>query len=61
MIYIWKLEMKWEQEKSSFFKSLTTLFRFKSFDKLLEFILISRQTEENIDIELLINTLNTFL
>jgi len=29
----------------------TTLFRFKSFDKLLEFILISRQTEENIDMK----------
>ncbi len=29
----------------------TTLFRFKSFDKLLEFILISRQTEENIPME----------
>ena len=30
---------------------LTTMFNFKSFDKLLEFILISRQSEENIDME----------
>ena len=30
---------------------ITTLFRFKSFKKLMEFILISRQTEENIDME----------
>ena len=30
---------------------LTTMFRFKSFDKLLEFILISRRTEENVDME----------
>ncbi len=28
---------------------LTTMFRFKSFNKLLEFILISRQTDENIE------------
>jgi hypothetical protein len=30
---------------------LTSMFRFKSFDKMIEFILISRQTEENIDME----------
>ena len=30
---------------------LTTMFRFKSFNKLMEFILISRQTEENVDME----------
>jgi len=30
---------------------LTTMFNFKSFDKLLEFILISRQSEDNIDME----------
>jgi hypothetical protein len=30
---------------------LTTLFNFKSFNKMLEFILISRQTEENVDMK----------
>ena len=30
---------------------LTTLFNFKSFNKLMEFILISRQTEENVDMK----------
>ncbi|MEA3384351.1 MAG: hypothetical protein U9Q20_06755, partial [Campylobacterota bacterium] len=28
---------------------LTSMFKFKSFDKMIEFILISRQTDENID------------
>ena len=30
---------------------LTTLFNFKSLNKMLEFILISRQTEENVDMK----------
>ena len=30
---------------------LTSMFRFKSFDKMIEFILLSRQTDENIDME----------
>ena len=30
---------------------LTTLFNFKSFNKLMEFILISRKTEENVDMK----------
>lgn len=30
---------------------LTTLFNFKSFNKMLEFILISRQTEDNVDMK----------
>jgi hypothetical protein len=30
---------------------LTTLFNFKSLNKLMEFILISRQTEENVDMK----------
>lgn len=30
---------------------LTTMFRFKSFEKMLEYILISRQTEENIPLD----------
>lgn len=30
---------------------LTTMFNFKSFNKMLEFILISRQTEENVDMK----------
>jgi len=34
---------------------LTTMFKFKSFDKLLEFILLSRQTDENIDMEPFVN------
>jgi hypothetical protein len=30
---------------------LTTLFNFKSLNKLMEFILISRQTRENVDMK----------
>ncbi|MEA3499209.1 MAG: transposase [Campylobacterota bacterium] len=30
---------------------LTTMFNFKSFDKMIEFILLSRQTDENIDMK----------
>jgi len=30
---------------------LTTMFNFKSFNKMLEFILISRQTEQNVDMK----------
>jgi len=28
---------------------LTSMFNFKSFDKMIKFILLSRQTDENID------------
>jgi len=44
-------EMGTREEFFGAINILTTLFRFKSFDKLLEFILISRQTEENIDMK----------
>ena len=44
-------EMRTREEFFFAISFTTTLFRFKSFDKLLEFILISRQTEENIDME----------
>ena len=30
---------------------LTTMFNFKSFNKMLEYILIARQTEENVDMK----------
>jgi len=30
---------------------LTTLFNFKSLNKMLEFILISRQTKDNVDMK----------
>ncbi len=30
---------------------LTTIFNFKSFNKMLEYILIARQTEENVDMK----------
>jgi len=33
---------------------LTLMFNFQSFDKMIEFILISRQTDENIDISLIL-------
>jgi len=44
-------EMGIREEFFNIINILTTLFRFKSFNKLLEFILISRQTEENIPME----------
>ena len=44
-------EMGTREEFFGAINILITLFRFKSFDKLLKFILISRQTEENIDME----------
>lgn len=48
-------EMGTREEFFTAINILTTMFRFKSFDKLLEFILLSRQTEENVDMEPFVN------
>jgi len=39
------------EEFFQYINMMSTMFNFKSFNKLMEFILISRQTKENVDME----------
>jgi len=48
-------EMGTREEFFTAINILTTMFNFKSFDKLLEFTLHSRQSDENIDMEPFVN------
>jgi len=39
------------QEFHQYINMMSVMFNFKSFNKMLEFILLSRQTKENVDIK----------
>jgi hypothetical protein len=39
------------EEFFQYLNMLSTLFNFKSFDKMIEWTILSRQTKENVDME----------